>query len=67
MTLHYIPVTLRLAPVLPTTVATVQFPNVAAAAEAVRQALNVAGVGAAIREFKCRHDVTSTHSAPRMC
>ncbi|KAJ7879579.1 FAD-linked oxidase-like protein [Mycena olivaceomarginata] len=42
-------VTLRLAPVLPTTVATVQFPNVAAAAEAVRQALNVAGVGAAIQ------------------
>ncbi|KAJ7267660.1 FAD-linked oxidase-like protein [Mycena haematopus] len=39
-------VTLRLAPVLPTTVATVQFPNVGAAAEAVRQTINVAGVGA---------------------
>ncbi|KAF8199977.1 FAD-binding domain-containing protein [Mycena galopus ATCC 62051] len=36
-------VTLRLAPVMPTTVATVQFPNVGAAAEAVRQTINIAG------------------------
>ncbi|KAF7357844.1 D-lactate dehydrogenase [cytochrome], mitochondrial [Mycena venus] len=42
-------VTIRLAPVLPTTVATVQFPNVGAAAEAVRQAINVAGVGASVQ------------------
>ncbi|KAJ6594470.1 FAD-binding domain-containing protein [Mycena capillaripes] len=42
-------VTLRLAPVLPTTVATVQFPNVGAAAEAVRQAIDVAGVGASVQ------------------
>ncbi|KAJ7020023.1 FAD-linked oxidase-like protein [Mycena alexandri] len=42
-------VTLRLAPVLPTTVATVQFPNVAAAAEAVRQTINLAGVGASVQ------------------
>ncbi|KAJ7212952.1 FAD-linked oxidase-like protein [Mycena pura] len=42
-------VTIRLAPVLPTTVATVQFPNVGAAAEAVRQSINVAGVGASIQ------------------
>ncbi|KAJ7933827.1 FAD-linked oxidase-like protein [Mycena leptocephala] len=41
--------TLRLAPVLPTTVATVQFPNVAAAAEAVRQSIDVAGVGANVQ------------------
>ncbi|KAJ7467153.1 FAD-linked oxidase-like protein [Mycena latifolia] len=42
-------VTIRLAPVLPTTVAIVQFPNVGAAAEAVRQAIDVAGVGASIQ------------------
>ncbi|KAJ7680890.1 FAD-linked oxidase-like protein [Mycena polygramma] len=42
-------VTIRLAPVLPTTVATVQFPNVSAAAEAVRQAIDVAGVGASVQ------------------
>ncbi|KAJ6498787.1 FAD-linked oxidase-like protein [Mycena sanguinolenta] len=42
-------VTLRLAPVLPTTVATVQFPNVGAAAEAVRQAINLSGVGTSIQ------------------
>ncbi|KAJ7162106.1 FAD-binding domain-containing protein [Mycena filopes] len=42
-------VTLRLAPVLPTTVATVQFPNVSAAAEAVRQTINLAGVGASVQ------------------
>ncbi|KAJ7141231.1 FAD-linked oxidase-like protein [Mycena epipterygia] len=36
-------VTIRLAPVLPTTVATVQFPNVSSAAEAVRQSIDVAG------------------------
>lgn len=55
--LHSITVTLRLAPVLPTTVATVQFPNVGAAAEAVRQAINVAGVGASVRKFEGGHRV----------
>ncbi|KAJ7475408.1 hypothetical protein B0H11DRAFT_1917811 [Mycena galericulata] len=42
-------VTIRLAPVLPTTVATVQFPNVGAAAEAVLQSIDVAGVGASVQ------------------
>ncbi|KAJ6629453.1 FAD-linked oxidase-like protein [Mycena sp. CBHHK59/15] len=43
------PVTIRLAPVLPTTVACVHFPNVGAAAEAVRQCINEAGIGAGIQ------------------
>lgn len=44
-----LPVTIKLAPVLPTTVAVAQFPNVRAATEAVGEILN-AGVG--IRKYK---------------
>jgi D-lactate dehydrogenase (cytochrome) len=38
------PVTIRLAPVIPTTVAVVQFPNVRQATEAVAEVMNL-GVG----------------------
>jgi D-lactate dehydrogenase (cytochrome) len=43
-------VTIRLAPVLPTTVATARFPNVRDASEAVIEILNT-GIG--IRAFSC--------------
>ncbi|KAJ7782378.1 hypothetical protein DFH07DRAFT_864875 [Mycena maculata] len=56
---HYFchfPLLFRLAPVPPTTVATVQFPNVRAAAEAVRQSIDVAGVGASVQRVELVDD-----------